>query len=176
MKVEFTAVQNAAVLGAGQLVEFVPGHAVPAGQHVGLVVVPHGVVPAGQPHTSREASRQATPLSQQCPPHGVVPGGQQHALAGPRSAGVEDEHVYFFGQQALPQTWRPSGQVTAVAAPSGLSTAAPTAAAAAAPNTLRAWRLLEVFAIARVRRSKDSPRTAGAAGVLPGTASRRCCS
>ena len=27
MTVEFTAVQNAAVLGAGQLVEFVPGHA-----------------------------------------------------------------------------------------------------------------------------------------------------
>ena len=166
MKVEFTAVQNVAVLGAGQLTEeLVPGHAVPAGQHVGLVLVPHGVVPAGQPHTSREASRQATPLSQQCRPHGAVPGGQQHAVATLASDGVENEHVYFFGQQVLPQAWRPSGQVTAVAAPRGLTTAAPTAAAAAAPNTLRACRLLEVLAIARVRRSNDSARTAGAAGV-----------
>ena len=61
------------LLGGGQ-----PGaHAVPAGQHVGLLASPHGVVPASQPQMPRAAFRQAIPLRQHVVPHGVVPGRQQ---------------------------------------------------------------------------------------------------
>ena len=37
-------------------------HAWPAGQQVRLAPVPHGVVPAGQPHSPLVRSMQATPL------------------------------------------------------------------------------------------------------------------
>ena len=55
-------------------------HAVPAGQQVGLVLVPHGVVPAWHPQVVVAASRHATPLVQQPSPHGVLPFGQQHPV------------------------------------------------------------------------------------------------
>jgi hypothetical protein len=163
---EFTAVQNVALFGGGQLkVELTPGHAVPAGQHVVLVPEPHGVVPAAQPQKPLALSRQATPALQHLDPHGVVPAGQQQPVL-PK----EVEQVALAGQQKPPHFWRPSGQVptvvvgagAAVAAPNGFSTVAPTAAAAAAPKTPSACRLVDVFARLRVSRSNDWPERLGA--------------
>jgi hypothetical protein len=155
---EFTAKQNAPVwneLTAGQL----GAHGCPAAQQVNVVPIRHGVRPAGQPHVPRLLSMQATPALQHLPPQGVFPAGQQH-----RSSG--SEHVAPAGQQPEPHACRPFGQdgVTAVAAPKGLSTVAPTAAPAAIPRARSASLRLVVCASDRVRRSKDPTVAAGNVG------------
>jgi hypothetical protein len=51
-------------------------HAVPFWQQAW----PHGVVPAGHPHSPADALRQAMPALQQHGPHGVVPAAHGEAL------------------------------------------------------------------------------------------------
>jgi hypothetical protein len=123
-------------------------HAAPAGQHVRLEPVPHGVVLAGQPQKERDESMQATPLLQHACPHGVVPFGQQHPVAG-------DEHVSPFWQHPLPQAGPPSGQVTA-ALRNGRSSVAPAVATNVAPTSFNAPRREVGAAIARLRSSNPS--------------------
>jgi hypothetical protein len=67
-------------------------HACPAAQQVRFAPLPHGVVPAGQPHWPWLASMHATPRSQHIGPQGVAPFGQQHDDAG-------SVHVPPLGQQ-----------------------------------------------------------------------------
>jgi hypothetical protein len=110
-----------------------PGlQACPAGQHLRLAPLPHGVVPAGHPHRPWFRFTHATPEAQQLVPHGVVPFGQQQDVA----ALV---HVPPAGQHPSPHTGLPAGHVTA-APRNGRRRAAPAAAAAVAPSTLSAPR------------------------------------
>ena len=115
-------------------------HATPALQHRRLVPRPHGVVPDGHPQRPLKASTHAMPLLQQEFPHGVVPFGQQHFVLGSEQASPAWQHPD-------PQAAAPAGQVTA-SPRNGLSTVAPAAAAAAAPNSLRKPRRLGAAAIA----------------------------
>jgi hypothetical protein len=57
-------------------------HPLPLAQQVRFAPAPHGVVPAGHPHTPAVWSAHATPAAQHVVPHGVVPAGQQHTVAG----------------------------------------------------------------------------------------------
>jgi hypothetical protein len=125
-----------------------PVHACPAGQHVRLAPLPQGVVRGGQPQSPLEASMQATPVAQQFGPHGVVAFGQQHSNDG-------FEQVPPLGQQPVPQTGLPVGQVTAPPW-KGRSTTAPAAARAVAPITFSAPRREVGLAIDLVRSSKRS--------------------
>jgi hypothetical protein len=123
--------------------------AAPAAQQRRFEPLPHGVVPLGQPHKPFVALTQATPPSQQRGPQGVVPAAQQHDVDG-------SEHDWPFWQQPLPHTGAPLGHVTAPPL-KGRRSVAPTAAAAAAPSTLRAPRRLVGSAIDRDSSSKPSP-------------------
>jgi hypothetical protein len=156
--------------GWQMVVEFTPGHAAPAGQQVILEPLPHGLLPAAHPQRPRLRSRQATPALQQFGPHAVVPAGQQQDLPEPIW-----EQVVPDGQQKFPQRGPPPGQnpEAAVAAPNGFRTAAPTAAAAAVPKALRAWRRVDVVARVWVSRSKDPTLVAGTAGRTPTDRSSR---
>jgi hypothetical protein len=77
--------------------------AVPAGQHVRLAPLPHGVVPLGQPQMLLARSTQATPFAQQETPQGVEPFGQQQPPGG-------CEHVSPVLQQYSPHVAAPDGQ------------------------------------------------------------------
>jgi len=123
-------------------------HACPAGQQVREAPLPHGVVPAGHPHSPADLSWQATPLLQQLVPQGVVPFGQQHDVAG-------SVHVPPFGQHPCPQAWLPAGQVTAPLR-NGRRSVAAVAAAAVAPMSFSAPRRDVGRAMLRDRSSNRS--------------------
>jgi hypothetical protein len=128
--------------GEGHPVE----HAAPAGQHVRLTPLPHGVVPDGHPQKLCAAEMQATPLLQHLVPHGVWPFSQQHPDG--------SEHVPPLGQQPSPHAGEPAGQVTAPPR-RGRKIVAATAATPLAPRTLSAPRREVEPAIARDSSSND---------------------
>lgn len=142
----FFAIVPAAATGVHPVFE--DEHAVPAGQHVSDVSLPHGVVPDGHPHTLCAAFTHAIPFAQHEKPHGVAPLGQQHCFDA-------SAHVSPAWQQVAPHAGAPAGHESA-AARNGLTIVARVALVIAAPMTLRTLRRVGAPAIARVRSSNPS--------------------
>lgn len=121
-------------------------HATPFAQHLRLAALPHGVRPLGHPQIDFALLAHATPATQQASPQAVWPAAQQQFLAGL-------VHAPPAGQQASPHTFVPAGQPGSASPRKGFRTAAPTAAAAAAPMPFSTPRRLVCRAIFFARSS-----------------------